>query len=188
MEAFQKGEPKALHQIYALYLRPLCFFTEQLIKNTLAAEDIAAECFIRAYQKKQDFSALSNLKAFLFIAAKNAALNYLRAEKRHNLVHQDIKQSVDGFTIDVEHAYIKAEAMQVIYQEIEKLPPQCKQVVQLSILEGKSAPEIAAQLNMAYQTVLNQKTKGIGLLRIALLKNELIAHSVLAYLLISFHK
>jgi RNA polymerase sigma-70 factor (ECF subfamily) len=62
-----------------------------------------------------------------------------------------------------------------ISSEIEKLPPQCRQVVRLAIIEGKSAPEIAEELNIAYQTVLNQKAKGVALLRTAILKHKLLS-------------
>lgn len=175
ISSFQQGEHKALHQIYELYMRPLCFFTEQLISNTMAAEDIVSECFINAFQRKENFPTLGQLKAFLFTAAKNAALNYLKAQKRHDDIHHSIERGAERFTIDAENAYIKTEVMQVIFGEIEKLPPQCRQVVRLSVVEGKRAREIAEELNMAYQTVLNQKAKGISLLRTALLKNELLS-------------
>jgi RNA polymerase sigma-70 factor (family 1) len=181
--SFQQGERKALHQVYALYQRPLCFFTEQLIANTMAAEDIVSECFIHAFQKKENFPSLGQLKSFLFTAAKNAALNYLKAQKRHDDIHHSIERGAERFSLDVENAYIKTEVMQIIFTEIEKLPPQCRQVVRLSVVDGKSAPEIAAELDMAYQTVLNQKAKGVALLRTALLKNELLSLPMLIYAL-----
>jgi len=181
--SFQQGERKALHQVYALYQRPLCFFTEQLITDTMAAEDIVSECFINAFQKKEDFPSLGQLKSFLFTAAKNSALNYLKAQKRHDDIHHSIERAADRFSIDVENAYIKTEVLQLISLEIEKLPPQCRQVVRLSVVDGKTAPEIAAELHMAYQTVLNQKAKGVALLRTALIKNELLSLPMLVYML-----
>jgi RNA polymerase sigma-70 factor (ECF subfamily) len=175
IRSFQQGERKALHQVYALYQQMLCFFTAQLVADTMAAEDIVSECFIIAFQKKEDFPTLNQLKSFLFTAARNAALNYLKAQKRHDDIHHSIEQGADKFSIDVENAYIRTEVIQLISLEIEKLPPQCRQVVRLAILEGKSAAEIAAELNMAYQTVLNQKAKGVALLRTVILKNELLS-------------
>ncbi|WP_177192116.1 RNA polymerase sigma factor [Chitinophaga arvensicola] len=183
IDYFQQGERKALHQVYALFQRPLCFFTEQLIMDTMAAEDIVSECFINAFQRKEDFPSLGQLKSFLFTAAKNAALNYLKAQKRHDDVHHSIEMGAERFSIDVENAYIKTEVMQLISLEIEKLPPQCRQVVRLSVVDGKTAPEIAAELQMAYQTVLNQKAKGVALLRTALIKNELLSLPMLVYML-----
>ncbi|QHS58393.1 RNA polymerase sigma factor [Chitinophaga agri] len=180
ISAFQLGDRKALHQVYALFQQPLCYFTEQLVADTMAAEDIVSECFISAFQRKEDFPSLGQLRSFLFTAAKNAALNYIKAQKRHDDIHHSIEHGADRFSIDVENAYIKAEVLQLISGEIEKLPPQCRQVVRLAIIEGKSAPEIAAELNMAYQTVLNQKAKGVALLRNAVLKNKLLSLPMLA--------
>jgi len=188
ISSFQQGEHKALHQVYALYQRALCYFTEQLTADTMAAEDIVSECFIQAFQKKEDFPTLAQLKGFLFTAARNAALNHIKAQKRHGDIHQLIERDADRFSIDVEKAYIKTEVIQAIFLEIEKLPPQCRQVVRLSVIEGKRAQEIAAELNMAYQTVLNQKAKGVGLLRTALLKNELISLPVLVSALLMLQR
>ncbi|WEK37502.1 MAG: sigma-70 family RNA polymerase sigma factor [Candidatus Pseudobacter hemicellulosilyticus] len=184
MAAFHRGEQKALHAVYHRFLRPLCFFTEQLIGHTMAAEDIVADCFIQVFARKEDFPSLGQLQAFLYTAARNAALNHLKAQKRHEDIHQAMGKSTDPFTTDAEQAYIKAEALQAIFLEIEKLPPQCRQVVRLAIVEGKKAQEIADELGMAYQTVLNQKAKGLAQLRMALLKNELTALSTLAAILL----
>lgn len=183
ISSFHRGEHAALHRVYSLYLRPLCYFTEQLVSNTMAAEDIVSECFIQAFQKKADFPTLSQLKAFLYTSAKNAAFNYLKAKKRHDNIHQSIGEATTAFSAGSEDAYIKAEAMRAIFQEIEKLPPQCRQVVVLSVVEGKRAQEIAEELNIAYQTVLNQKAKGVNLLRVALLKNQLLSVAAVAYAL-----
>ena len=175
IDCFQRGERQALHQVYTLFQRSLCFFTEQLTGDTMAAEDIVSECFITAFQKKEDFPSLGQLKSFLFASAKNAALNYLKAQKRHDDVHQSMERTAEQFSIDVENAYIKTEVLQFISAEIENLPPKCRQEVRLAIIDGKSAPEIAGELHMGYQTVLNQKAKGVALLRTAILKNKLLS-------------
>ncbi|MBV7530941.1 RNA polymerase sigma factor [Chitinophaga sp. sic0106] len=179
IQSFQQGERLALLEIYSLYQKALCFFTDQLIGDTMAAEDIVSECFIKAFQQREDFPSLAQLKSFLYTAAKNAALNYLKAAKRHSDIHQAIGQAGERFSADVEHAYIRSEVMQLIHQEIEKLPTQCQQVVRLAILEGRGAAEIADELHIAYQTVLNQKAKGVALLRTAILKNKLLSLPIL---------
>lgn len=146
-----------------------------MVENTLASEDIVSESFIQAFKKKEDFPSIAHLKSFLYTAARNAALNHLKAQKRHGDVHHSLENAAERLDSDVEKAYIKTEVIQLIFSEIEKLPPRCRDVVRLAVIDGKSAQEIATELNMAYQTVLNQKTKGVGLLRVALLKNELIS-------------
>lgn len=176
---FQRGERVALHAVYERFMRPLCYFTDQMVENTMASEDIVSECFIQAFKRKEDFPSIAHLKSFLYTSARNAALNHLKAQKRHGDVHHSLEKAAERLDTDVEKAYIKAEVMQLIFSEVEKLPPRCRDVVRLAVIDGKSAQEIATELNMAYQTVLNQKAKGVGLLRVALLKNELISLPVL---------
>jgi RNA polymerase sigma-70 factor (ECF subfamily) len=62
--------------------------------------------------------------------------------------------------------------MQALYAAIEKLPPQCRTVIRCSFVEGKSVREIADEMQLAYQTVQNQKQRGIKLLRWTLLQHS----------------
>ncbi len=71
----------------------------------------------------------------------------------------------------MELQFIASEILQAIYAEIENLPTQCREVVRLAILEGKTNDEIAEAMNIAYKSVQNNKTRGMQMLRTALLKN-----------------
>jgi RNA polymerase sigma-70 factor (ECF subfamily) len=65
-------------------------------------------------------------------------------------------------------AEIKSEVLQYVYAEIEKLPEKCREVFKLSYLEGMKLSEVAQHLNISEQTVANQKTKALKMLRLAL--------------------
>lgn len=143
------------------------------------AEDIAAESFIKAWQKRQDFASLEKLKAFLFVVAHNAALDYLRAKKLRDHQQPFLQQQLAVFPENAEEAYIRAEALQAIYRSIESLPPQCRQVVKLSVIDGLAPDEIAKLLNISYKTVRNQKSIGLKTLRLALLHDKLLSVEIL---------
>jgi RNA polymerase sigma factor (sigma-70 family) len=96
--AFNKGEQKAYTVIYDYYRSSVCYFAEQLVGDKVAAEDIAAEAFIKVFKKNTDFDSLDKIKAYLFITANNAALDLLKMQKRHSAVHEKIsylQQEID---------------------------------------------------------------------------------------------
>jgi RNA polymerase sigma-70 factor (ECF subfamily) len=103
----------------------------------------------------------------------------LKQEHRHQSVHEELGRTIEQVAEDPEFIYLRAEARQLIYEEIEKLPYQCAEVVRRFVVEGKSVDEIAAELNIAYKTVINQKAKGFNHVRAALLKNKLLSLPIL---------
>jgi RNA polymerase sigma-70 factor (family 1) len=179
LQSFRLGQPAAYRHIYSLYMRQLCFFVEQVTGDTITSEDIVAEAFIATFNKKENFADLNKVKAFLFVSAGNSAKNYLKSKQRHDAVHTRIEKESDTRSESPELAYLRSEALQAIREEIEKLPEPTRKVISQSFIEGKSISEIADDLNLAYKTVQNQKTRGIKMLRSALLRNNLLSAPIL---------
>lgn len=162
----------AFGHLHRQFYRQLCYYTEQITGNGPIAEDIASESFIKLLRQRHSFSSLAKLKSFLFTVAHNAALDYLKAEKRHQSNHERISRESETLEPPHELHRIRAEVLNAVFEEIESLPPQCREVIRLSFIEGLPVGEIAARMNIAYKTVLNQKTRGIGLLRTALVRKS----------------
>lgn len=177
--ALHNNDNQAFAVVYNHFVRQLAYFVEQMVRSREVAEDIVAETFTRAFKKHLDFPTLEKLKAFLFITASNAALDHLKSTRRHHLAHEELSYLSKNEAEDIERSYIKAEALQAIYQEIEALPPQCSTIIRLSFVEGKSIAEIAAIMNIAYKTVQNQKTRGLELIRMALIKNKIFNSTII---------
>ncbi|MNR35643.1 RNA polymerase sigma factor [compost metagenome] len=66
---------------------------------------------------------------------------------------------------------IRTEVWAEIYREINKLPVQCSKVISLSFVEGLKNDEIAQELDISIQTVKNQKSMGVKLLKQKLSKS-----------------
>ncbi|SEW01931.1 RNA polymerase sigma factor [Chitinophaga arvensicola] len=169
---FQDGSQLAFEQCYEENIMALCYFTEKIVDDRTVAEDIATECFIKLLDRLQSFENSQKVKSFLFVTANNAALDHLRMKKRHQVSHEEIAYINNRSQEDIERDFIRAEALQAIYQEIDRLPEKSRQVVFMSVIEGLSLDEIAEKLDMAYKTVQHYKTQGLKLLRVALLKNK----------------
>ncbi len=60
---------------------------------------------------------------------------------------------------------IVSETYRELYAAIEALPDQCRRVISLSYLEGKSGKEVADELQIDHITVRTQKHRGVMLLR-----------------------
>lgn len=180
---FEDGSQLAFEQCYHDNIIALCYFVEKIVNDRTVAEDIATECFIKLLDRLHAFENSRKVKSFLFVAANNAALDHIRMVKRHQASHEEMAYLHHRSQEDIERDFIRAEALQAIYQEIDRLPERSRQVVFMSVIEGQSIDEIAAHLNMAYKTVQHYKTQGLKSLRVALLKNKYLPAGMLPLLL-----
>lgn len=185
--ALKKGDSRAYNQLYQQLIGQLCYFIENITGHRQVAEDIAAESLVKTFDKLHDFEAIKNLKYFLFRVAGNAALNYIKEERRTKENKREYALVSDYCEQKVEEGLLRSAVIQVVYEEIENLPNQVREVIKLSLIQGKSLSEIAEQMNIAYKTVQNHKTNGLNALRINLLKKRHIGDAlvVAAILLVS---
>jgi RNA polymerase sigma-70 factor (ECF subfamily) len=85
VKTFQKGRTKnsvqALCQVYNQTAENLTHFSNQLVKDSAVSADITRDAFIRLYDKREHCDSYNNIKAFLYVSARNASLNHLRHEQ-----------------------------------------------------------------------------------------------------------
>jgi RNA polymerase sigma-70 factor (family 1) len=172
--AFKRGETHALNHVFKLYNRPLRYFAEQLTGDRQEAEDIVAETFIKLWKRHPHFETALNIRAFLYITARNACLDFLNYTKKQHERKKELTYLSSDDEQPIIHTMIKAEILGEIYREIEQLPTECKKVFKMSYLEGLRNQEIADQLNLSVHTVKNQKARAIKLMRVRLNISQLI--------------
>ncbi len=124
------------------------------------------DVFIRLWEKHPDFDNHKNTKAVLYISVKNASLSYIK-KRRNNRINQEalsylLKKESEDFILN---EITRAEVLREIYTEMQKLPPECKKVMNLYFQKGLDHKSIADQLGVTVSTVKNQKARGIMLLK-----------------------
>lgn len=168
IEGFRNGSESSVRRIYDEYYRPLCYFATRLIGVSDEAEDIAVECFLKLLSKRQDFERLPDIKSFLFTAVRNACFDHLRRKKTKDRFAREqllLSEMDEQFGQD---EMLIAKTLQLIYAEIEVLPQQCKNIFKSIYFDGKTTGEVATDMGLSKQTVLNQKSKALHLLRLKL--------------------
>jgi RNA polymerase sigma-70 factor, ECF subfamily len=82
VERLQAGSFRALAEAYDLYHRPLRAFTQRLVGDDGAAEDVVQETFVALFQSIAKYDGSCSLKTFLMAVATNRARHHLRSSKR----------------------------------------------------------------------------------------------------------
>ena len=118
------------------------------------------ETFINLWEKRGIYSDMVYFKAYLYKSLYNNALFYLRQHK----VSEDVDPGIEDDTESALNAIIEEEVHREIIAAIDKLPPERRRVVELSMV-GYSQEEIAEKLNISVNTVKTQKRKAYAFLR-----------------------
>lgn len=185
VEAFKNGNPAAESILFKQYFRSMCLLAETITGDGRAAEDIVAESFIKLFDKRAEFEAPDNIKAFLYVTVRNGSYTYKTTQKRHEAIHTRLAAE-QGKEEDLSSVFelemIRAQLLAEIYQEIENLPSQCRKIAKMIFWEGKSTGQIAEEMNISAQTVRTQKARAIQLLKNQLFKDSRWSTLVLLFL------
>ena len=147
------------------YERPLSAYAARLIGRQ-EAEDVVQQAFLQAYRNLAGFDPHMTFSAWVYRIVHNTAINVAR--KRHATAPSELE--LDGETVEILTGDTDMPA-DALHKELEgqvamalgKLDQRSRDVLLLSVVEGKSYSEIADILMVAVNsvgpTVTRAKTK-----------------------------
>ena len=132
----------------------LVLFVDRYLNDGDKSADVAQESFIRLWKSSHEFESIDKTKSFLYTTARNICLN----EFRHNVVVDQYNTVVKCLDSDIffRDNIIEEETYSLVYSAINKLAPQSKKIILLS-LRGYGNIEIAEELNISVNTVRTLK-------------------------------
>lgn len=152
---------KQFESIFNEYWEDLYRSAYLRLKDQAVTEDIVQEVFVDLWQRRERIEIQSSLKAYLLTAVKYRVLKHFNQQAKFRIEGLDKAEMVtdDGDEMAFEDLYKNIEVA------IDKLSPKCRLIFRMSKIEGLSTDEIARQLNLSKQTVHNQLSKSMGLVR-----------------------
>ena len=167
---FKEGNEAAAAQLYRKYYRASVFFAMDFVKEQKQAEDIVQDAFIKLWQNRDKFQTLPELRSYLYVTIRNAALNSLDHEHVKNRFRDETLHTQVREADFIESRMLFAELMQIIYQYLKELPAPYAEVLRLLYLEELSPAEVAERLQLTPENLRIRKFRAIGMLRADLLK------------------
>lgn len=185
--ALHRRQPEAVKELFNQLYKPLIYFAEKLVNNKQEAEDIVGTSFFKLTGRIEHFPSIRDVKAFLYITTRNECLDYLRRVARYEKSQEQLQYLMDYNDAQADDEMLRARILQEVYNEIEQLPPQCRKIFKLIYTKGMTTKQIADELELSPQTILNQKAKALNMLRGILVKKNMMPHSTFfqLFLLIS---
>ena len=154
---------QTFENVFRKYYPVLLPFIERHVADRELAKDILQDVFFRLYESGADFTSDITLKSWLYRASRNAALDYLRHLKVRD-EHRLLMAESIMFAADVDET-VHEELARKIKEAINSLPPQCRQIVRMNILDDRKYSEIAEELGISVNTIRTQISRGYKKLR-----------------------
>lgn len=139
---FLSGDKSGLEEIIRLYSDSLTLYICTLVGNIDDAREIMTETFIKLYMKKPKFSGKSSFKTWLYSIARHTSYDYLKNKQKYQtLSEEEMKGLPSQYDLEKELDY--KDERKKLYEAINTLKPEYKQVIYLIYFEGFNNSEAA---------------------------------------------
>lgn len=140
--------------------------------NNSDAEDLMQSSLMSLYLniKNDRYNQNHTLVSYLVAIARNQWLGQLRKTKRRN------ESGVDLSLVELEDPGLvysnNTDKFDLLYEKINQLPANCREIIRLSALKGKKLKDIAEENNWSYNGLKTKKSKCIKQLKSLILNDE----------------
>ena len=160
VEKCKQNDRQAQVQLYNQYCKGMFIVALRFVKDTMEAEDIVQEAFIKAFSKLEQYKAEVSFGAWLKRIVINRCIDVLKSKRQRmleleehhlNVVDEDYEKDWlvdDDITIDN------------VKLAIEQLPDKYKYVLMLYLIEGYDHQEISEILDISEVASRTQLSRG----------------------------
>lgn len=164
--SLKKDDQSAMEIIYKKHWEQVFDAAYKRIGNDSIAEDITQEIFISLWEKRHSIEIKESLAAYLHGSVKYRVINYFKS----NITKEKYRDELIALTSDTSTLHTTNKLLvKEIHQELDiaiaELPERMGQIFSMSRQQEKSNDEISEELNLSVQTVKNQLTAALKIIR-----------------------
>lgn len=141
----------------------------QIVRKMVANEDdqkdLIQEIYLKAYQNLSSFKFQSKLSTWIGTIAYNQTINFLEKKKINYSDFANLHENNFANSENIEKEIFKKETIQILQNEIDKLPPLYKTLISLYHLEELPNKEIAQITNLPEGTIKSYLSRARKILK-----------------------
>lgn len=188
IEKAKNGDQDAFGQLIYQYEQKIYAIAFKVFKNETDAYDVAQEICIKLYQKLDQFRFESAFSTWLYRIATNTAIDEYRKQKRkqthESSYDEPIESENETLAVQIkdtsdtpEEAFLRKEKVKYVWEALNELSEDHKEIIILKDIEQKSYDEISHELHISIGTVKSRLARARGSLKKVL--SDLWEHNLL---------
>jgi len=165
----KNGDEYSFELLFRKYYVRLCGFANKYLNDPEEAREMVQDVFLGLWEAREDIRPEDSLNSYLFRITQNKSINKLR-RRRVESKYTEILQLVyaEKSEISPYDSLLVNELDNEITTAVGKLPVKCREIFDLSRMEGLRYSEIATMLQISVKTVEAQMSKALKILRLEL--------------------
>jgi len=160
VEKCKQNDRKAQMQLYNQYCNGMLIVALRFVKDTMEAEDIVQEAFIKAFSKLEQYKAEVTFGAWLKRIVINKCIDALKSKRQRSIELEEHHLNVVDADYENEWLVDDEITIEEVKTAIERLPEKYKFVVMLYLVEGYDHLEISEILNISEVASRTQLSRG----------------------------
>jgi RNA polymerase sigma-70 factor (ECF subfamily) len=163
--------PEALEVLYARYAPSLLALGKRVLGSLPDAEEVLQEIFLYIWNHPRRYdSARSSVATWLMLLARSRAIDRLRTRKVVERTHESsaLGNPAPHASSDSLDTVFLEQRRERVQRELDRLPPEQRQVLEMAFYQGLSQSEIAAKADLPLGTVKTRTLLAMKKLRNAL--------------------
>ena len=156
IEKVLTGQPELYAILVKRHQRFVFTLALRFAKNREDAEEIAQDCFVKAYKALGTFKQTSKFSTWLYTITYTTAMSFLRKKQLYTFSINDENTVIqlENHTSDFKaNGYEKTDSYRFLNQAISQLLPDDAAIITLFYQGEQSLEEIGLTLNMASNTI-----------------------------------
>ncbi len=175
------GDREAFKSLYEHYFKSVQQYISLFVPSRDSLEELTQDVFVRLWMKRERLAGVESFQGYLFILSRNLVFNYIRSMRVQQRT-SELSETMESTGVHhAEQAYLYKQYYSIAVEGMEKLPPGRRKILKMSIEQGLSLDEIAAQLNISRAGVKKQLYAATAFVR-----RYLMEHAELSLLLFTF--
>jgi RNA polymerase sigma-70 factor (ECF subfamily) len=160
IKASINGNRFAFSEIVDRYRKLVARTVKGMLGDSVFAEDIGQEVFIKLYYSLPEFRGEAKLSTYIQKIAVNLTLNEIKRRKRFfSMFSQKGNNEMYEFEVADADNQEKSEATEIVNKALMSLEPKFRIIVSMRMLQGYSTKETAEILNLPLGTVLSRLSR-----------------------------
>ena len=167
LRSLRDGEHSTMEYLYHTYWEVVFDTAYKRVRDEEIAQDITQEIFISVWENRERLHIKSSLEAWLKGAVKYKVINYFKSSIVREKYEEDLVQLIGNQAepSSAESMIMLKELNQQLDHAMLELPEKMRVIFFMSRRQQKSTKEISDELNLSAQTVKNQLSAALKLIR-----------------------
>jgi RNA polymerase sigma-70 factor, ECF subfamily len=154
------GDKNAFGEIVSRYQKMVARTVKGMLGDSVFAEDIGQEVFIKLYYSLSEFRGESKLSTYIQKIAVNLTLNEIKRRKRFfSMFSQKGNNEMYEFEVADHDNEERKEATEIVNKALQAMDPKFRVIVMMRMLQGYSTKETAEILDLPLGTVLSRLSR-----------------------------